>query len=599
MSELKVDKITPRQGTTLTLGDSGDTINFGSGVLPNFENLTVTGDLTVDTNSLKVDSTNNFVGIGTATPAVALDVVGAITATGNITGTLATAAQPNITSLGTLTSATVSGDLTVDTDTLYVDSTNNRVGILTTNPSTPLHIQKSALTGFISRTASNLTLESSGGNEIYFASGDSSYGQIRFGDTASTYSGGIQYEHNADHMLFVANGSEKMRIGGSELVINENSLDYDFRVESDTNTHALFVEGSSGNVTFGTNTATNISNGQNAGIGLVALNYLAIARDGGNTAYFNRLTSDGDIVVFRKDGTTVGSIGTLNNDLYIGTGDTTLSFIDGTNSINPTGTSGAQRSDLVSLGDSNNKFKDLYLSGTVTNDGSGGMSIDTSGNVTFNEGSIDADFRVESNNNTHALFVDGGNDMLTIGGTGEGQSDSFTFNYGDSGGAYLNFNMDGRASPVTGVNGAYIYSGQGSTGDYLAGSLILQSRSNNDRNIQFVTGSTPAIRMIVDGSGQVLVGTDSNDDATDGFKIKSNGQKLTVTRDGAEPLVLNRRTSDGDILKLRIDNTEVGTIGTVSSGNLVLEGNTSLRLHTDGQERLILDSNECIFNNAS
>ena len=156
MSELKVDKITPRQGTTLTLGDSGDTINFGSGVLPNFENLTVTGDLTVDTNSLKVDSTNNFVGIGTATPAVALDVVGAITATGNITGTLATAAQPNITSLGTLTSATVSGDLTVDTDTLYVDSTNNRVGILTTNPSTPLHIQKSALTGFISRTASNL-----------------------------------------------------------------------------------------------------------------------------------------------------------------------------------------------------------------------------------------------------------------------------------------------------------------------------------------------------------------------------------------------------------------------------------------------------------
>ena len=68
MSELKVDKITPRQGTTLTLGDSGDTINFGSGVLPNFENLTVTGDLTVDTNSLKVDSTNNYVGIGTASP---------------------------------------------------------------------------------------------------------------------------------------------------------------------------------------------------------------------------------------------------------------------------------------------------------------------------------------------------------------------------------------------------------------------------------------------------------------------------------------------------------------------------------------------------
>ncbi len=108
-SEIKVNKISPESGTTLTLGDNGDTINFGTGVLPNFENLTVTGDLTVDTNSLKVDSTNNFVGIGTASPSVALDVVGAITATGNITGTLATASQPNITSFGTITGFTSTG----------------------------------------------------------------------------------------------------------------------------------------------------------------------------------------------------------------------------------------------------------------------------------------------------------------------------------------------------------------------------------------------------------------------------------------------------------------------------------------------------------
>ena len=41
---------------------------------------------------------------------------------------------------GTLT---VDG-LAVDTDTLYVDSTNNRVGIGTASPSTPLHISGSA-----------------------------------------------------------------------------------------------------------------------------------------------------------------------------------------------------------------------------------------------------------------------------------------------------------------------------------------------------------------------------------------------------------------------------------------------------------------------
>jgi len=84
MSLLEVNKITPQSGTTLTLGDTGDTINFGSGVLPNFENLTVTGDLTVDTNSLKVDSTNNYVGIGTSSPSRPLTVVGTGTISGGV-----------------------------------------------------------------------------------------------------------------------------------------------------------------------------------------------------------------------------------------------------------------------------------------------------------------------------------------------------------------------------------------------------------------------------------------------------------------------------------------------------------------------------------
>ena len=42
-------------------------------------------------------------------------------------GTVGTVAQPNITSLGTLSALTISGDLTVDTNTLKVESSNNRV----------------------------------------------------------------------------------------------------------------------------------------------------------------------------------------------------------------------------------------------------------------------------------------------------------------------------------------------------------------------------------------------------------------------------------------------------------------------------------------
>jgi hypothetical protein len=40
----------------------------------------------------------------------------------------------------TLASATITGDLTVDTSTLKVDSANNRVGVQVTSPTAPLEV---------------------------------------------------------------------------------------------------------------------------------------------------------------------------------------------------------------------------------------------------------------------------------------------------------------------------------------------------------------------------------------------------------------------------------------------------------------------------
>ena len=55
---------------------------LGAGGTATLASATITGDLTVDTSTLKVDSTNNRVGIGTATPANTLDVNGAAAFTG-------------------------------------------------------------------------------------------------------------------------------------------------------------------------------------------------------------------------------------------------------------------------------------------------------------------------------------------------------------------------------------------------------------------------------------------------------------------------------------------------------------------------------------
>jgi len=93
-------------------------------------------DSRLESSSIRIDFPSRLTHIEAG-----LQVTGAISASNGINagnglfGTLQTAAQTNITSVGTLSSLTVSGNLTVDTNTLYVDAANNRVGIGTASPS--------------------------------------------------------------------------------------------------------------------------------------------------------------------------------------------------------------------------------------------------------------------------------------------------------------------------------------------------------------------------------------------------------------------------------------------------------------------------------
>ena len=81
-------------------------------------------------------------------------------------------------------------------------------------------------------------------------------------------------------------------------------------------------------------------------------------------AYFTRLSTDGEIIQFRKDSAPVGSIGTEGSDLTIGTGDTGLQFRDASDAIRPFNIStNAARDASIDLGRSSERFRDLYLSG--------------------------------------------------------------------------------------------------------------------------------------------------------------------------------------------------------------------------------------------
>jgi hypothetical protein len=92
----------------------------------------------------------------------------------------------------------------------------------------------------------------------------------------------------------------------------------------------------------------------------------------------NRLTTDGDLALFQKDSTTVGSIGSYSGtDTYItgGSGNSTGVVITA-NAIVPSGAAGATNANIdLGLSATGRKFKDLYLSGGVYLGGTGAANL--------------------------------------------------------------------------------------------------------------------------------------------------------------------------------------------------------------------------------
>ena len=108
-----------------------------------------------------------------------------------------------------------------------------------------------------------------------------------------------------------------------------------------------------------------------AGIEASASNGLWSTRSGLPALALNRLSTDGSIADFYKDGSSVGSIGSyVGSHLRIGSGASNLLFAD-PNEIIPSTSSGAASNGLIDLGSTGRRFKDLYLAGGVYLGGTG------------------------------------------------------------------------------------------------------------------------------------------------------------------------------------------------------------------------------------
>jgi hypothetical protein len=188
----------------------------------------------------------------------------------------------------------------------------------------------------------DLVIANSASGGITIATGTTSQGAIAFADGTSASDevmGRIRYDHNVNEMDFRVNNAEAMRID------------------------------SSGNLLVGKTSADTTVEGFQTRAGAIT----AITRDGNLVLNANRLTSDGDIMVFQKDSTTIGSIGTNSNGNFqiFGTVASHVGLQFGSPSILPIDNSGASDDNAVDLGDGSVRFKDLYLSGGVYLGGTG------------------------------------------------------------------------------------------------------------------------------------------------------------------------------------------------------------------------------------
>ena len=278
-----------------------------------------------------------------------------------------------------------------------------------------------------------------------------------------------------------------LQIDAGETVFNEDSNDQDFRVESNGNTHMLFVDAGADHVNIGTSSDLN---------GVLGVNGLVV--------------SDGVSNGFRV----VRGSGAYYGQLYVNYEDSKVNtYIDSIASTSFIGQIIARTSDSSST--ATEQFK---LSNGV--------------GAIFNETGADLDFRVESDGNTNMLFVDGGNNKVNVGGSTP-YGGALNVNGAKNVTAYASDNqiaVTDTTALAAGVGGAINFNGVYTTsGDVTSAAVIEASKINATTahwgfglNLRTRThGANSDSRLYLDQNNTVFNETGADTD----FRVESEQQR--------------------------------------------------------------------------
>ena len=414
---------------------------------------------------------------------------------------------------------------------------------------------------------------------------------IEFSDSTTTVEPSLGSDGN--NLTFATNFQEKARIDSSGNVGIGTTLPNSKLTVSDATSPVLELN-RSGSIGNGWIKSTDSSNNEEAAIQM----YNSEFRFYNNGSQNVTITSGGSVGI----GTSLPTNGLLN-------------IQSTSNQISlDTGTSGDGRLHIGhfnagcfigTYGDDGGAADNLRFG---THSGDERMRITSTGNVGINTTSPDRKLTVSGtlgigiddyivhNGDSNSFFGFNGLDSFKVR-TGGG--DRLVIGNNDS-----NFNTNlgiGTSSPgekltVSGNTLTY-----GSTGNVGAGASYFLGNSQNSRDIALtrVGSATLGIGYYsggwqesarFDSSGNFLVAQTSQSPNTVGISLNNNGN-ISAKRDGGIVALFNRATSDGEIISIRKDDVTVGSIGTISSGDLYIADGRNGGIKFDGGNAQIVPVN--------
>jgi hypothetical protein len=239
-------------------------------------------------------------------------------------------------------------------DALTIKGSTGRIGVGITSPESLVHLyQKGSQEG-------QLTLSSELNGSEHNA-GRIAWNHSSGWDTTITL--GTADDHSASFR-------DELIINKDYVVFNENSNDMDFRVESNSNANAFFIDAGQNTASFGNtvaNPASGFSDQHGMGIHLTD-GYVQISADStpltlGRTSTAGR----GEHIIFRNASAQFASIGDYNGVPYIGYTNTNSGggiIFNGT-SVEPTSGGAGRTNGANDLGTSNYRWRNGMFSGVV------------------------------------------------------------------------------------------------------------------------------------------------------------------------------------------------------------------------------------------